>query len=98
MHTYCLTCSQSIIYFYMMGLGANFTMTEVAPSANNYANCHYNIFSVSLIPVYRRIWYFPMMDVKRGGEWGEGGVHVSKERGMKKKGANTPFRTMFDLP
>ena len=34
-----------------MGLGANFTMREVASSANSYANCHYDIdldtFSIS---------------------------------------------------
>ena len=28
----------------MMGLGANLTMREVAPSANSYANCHYDIY------------------------------------------------------
>ena len=28
----------------MMGLGANFTMEEVASSANSYANCHYDIY------------------------------------------------------
>ena len=27
-----------------MGLGANFTMREVASSANSYTNCHYDIF------------------------------------------------------
>ena len=27
-----------------MGLGANFTMREVASSANSYANCHYDIY------------------------------------------------------
>ena len=52
----------------MMGRGANFTMREVASSASNCADCHYDIyhdtflevicfhgfilFSVSLIPVY----------------------------------------------
>ena len=40
------------------------------------------LFSVSLIPVYHhRIWYFPVIGVKRGGGW-----HVSKERGNIKKG------------
>ena len=43
-HTYSLTYGQSIICFYMMGLGANVTMREVASSANSYANCHYDIF------------------------------------------------------
>ena len=33
--TYSLTYGQSIICFYMMGLGANFTMREVASSANS---------------------------------------------------------------
>ena len=44
MHTYSLTYGQSIICFYMMGLGANFTMREVASSANSCANCHYDIY------------------------------------------------------
>ena len=40
------------------------------------------LFSVSLIPVYhRRIWYFPVIGVKRGV-----GLHVSKERGNIKTG------------
>ena len=43
-HTVGLTYGQSAIYFYMMGLGANFTMREVASSANSYANCHYDIY------------------------------------------------------
>ena len=44
-HTYSLTYGQSImISFYMMGLRANFTMREVASSANSYANCHYDIY------------------------------------------------------
>ena len=35
-HTYVLTCGQAImICFYMMGLGANFTMREIASSANS---------------------------------------------------------------
>ena len=38
------TYGQSIICFYMIGLGANFTMREVASSANSYANCHYDIY------------------------------------------------------
>ena len=92
MHIYSLTYGQSVmICFYMIGLSANFTMREVASSANIYANCHYDIyqdtfspedtqflqvigfhgfilFSVSLIPVYyHRIWYFPVMCVKRRG-------------------------------
>ena len=33
-----------MVCFYMMELGANFTMKEVASSANNYANCHYDIY------------------------------------------------------
>ena len=33
-----------MICFYMMGLGANFTMEEVASSASSYANCHYDIY------------------------------------------------------
>ena len=45
-HTYSLTYGQSIICFYMMGLGANFTMKEVASSANSHASCHYDICSV----------------------------------------------------
>ena len=36
-HTYSFTYGQSIICFYMIGLGANFTMWEVAPSANSCA-------------------------------------------------------------
>ena len=43
-HTYSLTYGQSIICFYLMGLHANFTMMEVASSANSYANCHYDIY------------------------------------------------------
>ena len=44
MHTYSLTYGQSVmICFYMMGLGANFTIREVASSANNYANCDYDL-------------------------------------------------------
>ena len=43
MHIYGLTYGQSIICFYMIGLGANFTMREVACNANSYANCHYDI-------------------------------------------------------
>ena len=31
-----------------MGLGANFTMREVASSANSYANCHYDIYQDTL--------------------------------------------------
>ena len=30
--------------YYMMGLGANFTMREVASCANSYANCQYDIY------------------------------------------------------
>ena len=41
MHTYSFTYGQSIICFYMIGFGANFTMREVAPSANSCANSHY---------------------------------------------------------
>ena len=33
-----------MICFYMMGLGANFTVKEVASRANNNANCHYDIY------------------------------------------------------
>ena len=33
-----------MICFYMMGLVANFTMKEVASSANSYANCHFDIY------------------------------------------------------
>ena len=44
MQIYSLTYGQSIICFYMMGLGANFTMREVASSASGYANCHYDIY------------------------------------------------------
>ena len=40
-HTYGLTCGQSImIYFYMMGFVANFALLEVTSSANSYADCH----------------------------------------------------------
>ena len=44
----------------------------------------YELFSVSLIPVYHhRIWCFVAIGgVKMGG----GGVHVSKEKGDIKKG------------
>ena len=53
-HTVGLTYGQSAIYFYMMGLGANFTMREVASSANSYANCHYDIrtHSVGLLKTH----------------------------------------------
>ena len=46
----------------------------------------YELFSVSLIPVYHhRIWCFVAIGgVKMGG--GGGGVHVSKEKGDIKKG------------
>ena len=40
---------QSIICFYMMGLGANFTKREVAYSANSCANCHYDIYQDILV-------------------------------------------------
>ena len=40
MHTYILTYGLSIMFLY----DANFTMMEVASSANNCAICHYNIY------------------------------------------------------
>ena len=43
-HYQSLTYDQSIICFYMMGLGASVMMREVASSANSYANCHYDIY------------------------------------------------------
>ena len=43
-YTYSLTCGQYIICFFMIGLGANFTIREVASSANSCANCHYDIY------------------------------------------------------
>ena len=39
-HTYGFSYGQSIICFYMIGLGVNFTMREVASCANSYDNCH----------------------------------------------------------
>ena len=49
MHIYSLTYGQSIvIYFYMMGLGANFTLREVASSADSYTNFHYDIYQDTL--------------------------------------------------
>ena len=36
--------------------------------------------------VYLRIWYFPVMGVKRGGEWVRGGCMFLKKGGMKKRG------------
>ena len=33
----------SLLYV-LMGLGANFTMTNVESSAKTHANCHYNIY------------------------------------------------------
>ena len=42
--TYSLTFGQSIICFYMMGLGANFFIRNVASSVNSCANCHYDIY------------------------------------------------------
>ena len=33
----------------MMGLGVNFTMREVASSANSYANCKYDIYQDTFI-------------------------------------------------
>ena len=44
LHIYSLTYRQSIICFYMMGLGANFTLIKVASSTNSCANCHYDIY------------------------------------------------------
>ena len=44
-HMYILTYGQSVICFYIMGLGANFTMREVVSSANICANCYYNYIS-----------------------------------------------------
>ena len=44
LHPYSLTYGQSILCFYIMGLGANFTTREVASSANSCANCHYDIY------------------------------------------------------
>ena len=43
-HTCSLTYGQSVVCFDMMGLGANFTMREVASSANSCAKCHYHIY------------------------------------------------------
>ena len=34
----------SCFSFYMIRLGANFTMREVASTASGYANCHYDIY------------------------------------------------------
>ena len=48
-HTYGLACGLSIMTcFYVTGLGANFTMREVASSANSYTNCHYDIYQDTL--------------------------------------------------
>ena len=50
MHIYSLTYGQSIMKcFYMMGLGANFTIREVAYSANSYANYHYDIYQDTFV-------------------------------------------------
>ena len=38
-----ITYGQSIICSYMMKLGPNFIMREVASSTNSCANCHYNM-------------------------------------------------------
>ena len=58
----------------MMRPGANFTMREVASSANSYANFHYDIYqdmfstSDSLILLYHyKFWYFFVVGVKREG-------------------------------
>ena len=37
-----------MIGFYMMRLGANFTMREVESSPNRYANCHYDNYQDTL--------------------------------------------------
>ena len=83
-----------------MGLGANFTLRDMLILTMTSIRTHSVLktqflwvigfhgsilFSVSLIPVYRhRIWYFPMMVVKRRG--GEGrGWHVSEEKGDEKR-------------
>ena len=47
-HPYSSTYGQSImIYCYMMGLDANFTIRQIASSGSSYANCHYNIYQVT---------------------------------------------------
>ena len=43
-HAYSLTYGRSIICFYMIGLGANLTIREVASIANSFANYHYDIY------------------------------------------------------
>ena len=43
-HIYSLVYGQAIIGFYIMGIGANITMSEVASSANGFANCDYDIY------------------------------------------------------
>ena len=39
-HTYSVTNGQSIICLYMTGLGANFTIREVASNNSSCDNCH----------------------------------------------------------
>ena len=48
MHTCGLTRGQSIISFYMIGLGANFTMREVVSSVNSYENCYQDVYQDTL--------------------------------------------------
>ena len=57
MHTYSLTYDRSIICFYMMRLGANFTMRKVASSANSYANCHYDIYQDTFSTIKTHSFY-----------------------------------------
>ena len=41
-------CEFVMIGFYMVGLGANFTMREFESSPNRYANCHYDNYQDTL--------------------------------------------------
>ena len=48
-----------------------------------------------MIPLHHhRIWYFPVMGVKRGVGAGEGVCMFLKKGGEKERGADKPFRTM----
>ena len=52
MQIYSLTYGQSIICFYMMGLGANFTMREVASSASSYAVTMISFRTYSVLKIH----------------------------------------------
>ena len=60
-HTNSLTYGQSIIHIYafMIGLGANFNVSEVASSDNSCANCQYDMTHSVLKTLYNSVFSIP---------------------------------------